>query len=189
MSRYDNLTNEQYGLLFDVRRSVRYHDRRRSFYEQCHHVTNVLTILMSGSVLFDLAKDGKTAWWLILMGVFAALFAAADMVIGYAKQAGIHAALRERFAELEIKMLSGSADESVWLDYQRERLFIEKDEPPIYKALDGLCRNELLIAEGYSKRENPEDFAEVGFFEKLTSNLYQWPNLDVTRGHSEVKAA
>ncbi len=183
MSRYDSLTDEQYGLLFDVRRSIRYHDRRKSFYEQCHHITNFLTILMAGSVLLDLAKDGNTAWWLILIGILAALFAAADVVIGYSKHAGIHSGLRGRFATLEVQMVSGVTDEATWLNYQRERLLIEKDEPAIYNALDAICRNQLLDADGHSKNENPERYANIGWFERLTSEVYQWPNLDVTRGH------
>lgn len=180
MNRYDSISDEQYGLLFDVRRSIRYHDGRRSFYEFSHHVTNYLTILMSGSVLFDLAKDGKTATWLLVLGVFAALFAAADMVIGYSKHAGIHGSLRERFATLEIQMLSGETDEAAWRRYQHERLIIEKDEPAIYKALDALCRNELLVAEGHSKIYNPQYFAKVGSFAQFTRNLFQWNNIKLS---------
>lgn len=171
------LSDEHYALLFDVRRSIRYHDRRRAFYEQLHHLTSLLTILMAGSVLFDLAKKGETAEWLIWVSAAAAMLAAIDMVIGYATHAGLHGSLRERFANLEIDMVSGSDDGDCWLDYQKERLFIEKDEPAIYQVLDGLCRNELLTAEGFSKKDAPKEFFKSRFWQRWTAQLFRWENL------------
>ena len=171
------LSNEHYGLLFDVRRAIRYHERRRAFYEQLHHLTSLLTILMAGSVLFDLAKKGDTAEWLIWVSAVAAMLAAIDMVIGYASRASLHGSLRERFANLEIDMVSGSVDGDCWLSYQKERLLIEKDELAIYLVLDGLCRNELLIAEGFSKKDTPEHFFKSGFWQRWTAQLFRWENI------------
>jgi hypothetical protein len=167
------LSHEHYGLLFDVRRSIRYHDRRRAFYERLHHVTSLLTILMAGSVLFDLAKSGETATWLIWVSTVAALLAAIDMVIGYAQRASLHSSLRERFANLEIEIISGPNDGDCWRNYQKQRLLIEKDEPAIYQVLDGLCRNELLIAEGYSKKDSPEYFFESSFWHSWTAQFFR----------------
>lgn len=177
-----HLSNERYGLLFDVRRSIRYHDRRKAFYERFHHVTSLLTILMAGSVLFDLAKEGDTADWLLALSAVAALLAALDMVIGYAKQANLHSSLRERFANLEVNMVTGPADGSVWEDYQRERLLIEKDEPAIYKVLNLLCYNELLESEGYTRKESPERFLSVNPFCRMTSQLLHWENVNIVHG-------
>lgn len=173
-----HLSDEQYGLLFDVRRSIRYHDRRRAFYEMCHHVTSLLTILMAGSVLFDLAKSGQTAWWLQVISILAALFATLDMVIGYSKRVSLHSSLRERFANLEIEMINGTMEDLVWCQYQRERLLIEKDEPAIYKVLDLLCRNELLEAEGFLKKNTPEQFFAATSWQKFTSQFYRWENIN-----------
>lgn len=171
------LSDEHYALLFDVRRSIRYHDRRRAFYEQLHHLTSLLTILMAGSVLFDLAKKGETADWLTGISVAAALLAAIDMVIGYSKHASLHSSLRERFANLEIEIISGPADGPRWMNYQKERLLIEKDEPAIYQVLDGLCRNELLVAEGFTKSKNPDQFFNTYFWRRWTAQLFRWENV------------
>jgi len=174
------LSDEQYGLLFDVRRSVRYHDRRRAFYEQCHHITSVLTILMAGSVLFDIAKPGDAPGWLQAISIAAALLAAVDMVVGYSKRASLHTSLRERFAQLEISMIEGSNDEPVWNGYQKERLLIEKDEPAIYKMLDLLCHNELVEAEGFTREKNPEQFFSANWWQRQTSQFYRWENVSVS---------
>ncbi len=173
----DGLSAEQFKLLFGVRRSVLYHERRNSFFSDCHRVTNFLTILMAGSALFDLAKEGPTAWWLAAVSIIAALFAVTDMVCGFSRSADRHGRLRERFADLEMRMLSGDALDATWKQYERDRLTIERDEPPIYIALDWLCRNELLTAWGYTKPEDEKHFAKVSKWQQVTSNIFRWQNL------------
>lgn len=168
-----SLEDDQYGLLFDVRRSVRYHDRRRGFYEKMHKLTNFMTILMAGSVLFDLAKEGNTARWLIALSVVAALLAVADMVFVYSEMAGLHDGLKRRFAALEIAIISGPAEGDAWDRYMHDRLVIEQDEPPIYKVLDGLCRNALLTAQGH---KDPAQFNKFNCWQSLTRNFFRWEN-------------
>jgi hypothetical protein len=172
-----HLTDEHYQLLFNVRRSIRYHDRRRAFYERLHHLTSLLTILMAGSFLFDLAKDGDTARWLIVLSTAAAFLAALDMVIGYSTRASLHSSLRERFANLEIEMVTGTTDDQEWENHFKKRLLIEQDEPAIYKMLDLLCHNELLEAEGFSRSKSPEEFFNAHLWHKLTSQLFRWENV------------
>lgn len=165
-----------FKLLFNVRRSIRYHDRRRAFYERMHQITGVLTILLAGGVLFELAGSGETVWWLKLLGLIAAVFSAIDIIIGYARQANRHADLRKRFSALEIAVNTG--EKSV-ADYTNDRLLIEQDEPPVYRALDLLCQNEQLVAQGYS-RADPVDkgyFSDLKWYEALTAHLYRWPDI------------
>lgn len=171
------LNDAQYGLLFDVRRSIRYHDRRRAFFEGMHRFTNVLTIILAGGVLFELAGTGSPALWLQGVGLFAAILAAFDMVVGYAARANQHTDLRARFVELEIDILSGGLEEGAWRQHQVKRLKIEADEPPIYRALDLLCRNEQLIAQGFKREDTPKEFAKVGHFARLTRHLFHWADI------------
>lgn len=163
-------------LLFDVRRSIRYHDRRRAFFQRMHQITGVLTILLAGGVLFELAGTGETSLWLKLLGLIAAVFSAVDIIIGYARQANRHADLRKRFCVLEIAVNTGGKPVS---DYANDRLAIEQDEPPVYRALDLLCQNEQLVAQGYS-RADPNDkgyFSDLKWYEALTAHLYRWPDI------------
>lgn len=169
-----DLSDEQYALLFDVRRSIRYHDRRRAFFERLHRVTSVLTILMAGSVLYDLGKAGETAGWLVALSAVAALLAAFDMVVGYSAWAARHQELKGRFAALEIDMLAGGLDAAAWQQHRLARLAIERDEPPVYRALDLLCHNELLVAEGVTRQD---EFSRLGRWQRWTSQLWHWPDL------------
>jgi hypothetical protein len=158
------------NLLFDVRRSIRYHDRRRAFFVKLHRLTSVLTILLSGSVVFRLAGAGQPAAWLTVIGVAAAVLAAADMVANHSASANRHEQLRGRFIELELALLADPDDTG---RHQRARLAIERDEPPIYRALDALCHNELALAGGYGE----EYLHRVGPLPRLTSQWLQWSDI------------
>lgn len=171
------LDHVKYQLLFDVRRSIRYHDRRRMFYERLHHITGFVTILMAGSVLFDLGENVNRTWWLVTLSIFAAILAATDMVIGYSRRASLHTTLRGKFADLEIDMLAGSIEDDAWQEHYRKRLIIEKDEPAVYKVLDLLCHNELLLADGHlHKDKESSDFVEINLWRRWTSQWCHWAN-------------
>jgi hypothetical protein len=165
------MDDDLYGLLFSIRRSIRYHDRRRAFFERMHRVTGALTILLAGSVIFEAAGE-SSPFWLQLIGVGAAVLAAFDMVVGYAKHASQHEDLKCRFIDLERDMLSCDSDTCQIGKFQATRLEIERDEPPVYRALDLLCHNELMAAEG--SKEPP---FKVSKFEAFTSHILHWPNI------------
>ena len=84
------MEQDQYDVLFAVRRSIRYHDRRRAFFDLLHRISAGLTVLLAGSVLFDLARPGDANLWMTLLAVMAALLAAWDIVIGYTGRANLH---------------------------------------------------------------------------------------------------
>ncbi|MEW6120201.1 MAG: hypothetical protein AB1593_08930 [Pseudomonadota bacterium] len=168
------MTNDQYALLFSVRRSVRYHDRRRAFFERLHRLTSVLTVLMAGSVLFEIGRSGETSGWLMGVAVMAAILAAVDMVVGYASRTNQHRGLKERFVELEMAMLKGDDSPEVWTEHRLARLKIERDEPPIYRALDLLCHNELLRAEG----GNTANLVVLTDVQRWTRHIFHWPDIE-----------
>lgn len=173
---YDAMTNEQYGLLFDVRRSARYHDRRAAFFERMQQINSGLTILLSGSVVFDLARPGDTPWWMYLLAVVAALFSVWDIAVGYSKMADKHRSLRVRWISLESELINADPANS-WIGYTAKRLEIEKDEPPVYRALDVLCHNELLVADNHGKPKEAPGWFKVSPIKRWTSQIFQWPNI------------
>jgi hypothetical protein len=167
------MTGDQYSLLFGVRRSVRYHDRRIAFFERLHRLTGVLTVLMAGSVLFEIGRPGETAGWLVGVAVMAALLAALDVVVGYASRANQHRDLKTRFVDLEMAILKGDETPEVWTEHQLARLAIERDEPPVYRALDLLCRNELSRAEGC----NASNLVVLKAPQRWTCHLFHWSDI------------
>lgn len=172
------VSDDQYNLLFDVRRSARYHDRRRAFFEQLHRISATLTVLLAGSVLFDLARPGETALWMTVLAIIAAVLAAVDIVIGYVGRATLHDELKKRFVSLEMAILSGKDDPETIRQHQIERLRIEKDEPPIFRALDLLCHNELCKAMGFTREGDGEkNFANLTYWQQLTRHFWPWADL------------
>ncbi|ASF48004.1 hypothetical protein [Methylovulum psychrotolerans] len=171
-----NLSDENYNLLFDIRRSIRYHERRKYFFYCIQNLVSFFAIVMAGVVIMDTVKDGITPRWMMWVGVFAAVLSALDLVIGFSKNADLHSKLREKFADLEIDIITGPPSGDEWIEYQKRRLIIEKDEPATYFAIDALCRNELLIADGFSQKQNASHFAKITFFQKITSQLFRWEN-------------
>jgi hypothetical protein len=173
-----NLSEDNYNFLFDVRRSIRYHERRKSFFYRIQNTVSFFAVIMAGVVVMDAVKDGTPPRWIVYVGVFAAVLSALDLVIGFSKNADIHSKLREKFADLEIDIITGPPSGDVWLDYQKRRLVIEKDEPATFFVIDGLCRNELLIADGYSplRKEDAKHFAKINLFQRMTGQFFHWGN-------------
>lgn len=173
---YDALTDDQYQLLFDVRRSARYHDRRRAFFERLQQINSGMTILLSGSVLFEIARPGETPWWMYALAVTAALLSAWDIVVGYGRMADRHRDLRIRWCSMEIDMLDADP-KTGWSDFARRRLDIEKDEPPVYRALDVLCHNELLVADNHGKPGECQGWFKMPAIQRWTAQVFQWHNI------------
>lgn len=177
MKRSD-MSHEQYALLFHVRRSIRYHDRRRTYFERLHHITSALTILLAGSVLFDLAKPGDSPGWMIILALISGFLSIFDMVVNYSSNATKHHDLKKRFGDLEIAIKTGNNEDATWKAHHKELLSIEKDEPPIYRALDLFCHNELLRADGFKQDEpNGAQFAKLSRYQWITRHIFHWADI------------
>ncbi len=166
----EELARRQDDLLFGVPRSIRYHERRLTFYERLHRATDFLTILLAGVVLSELLGSPSYLALRVLAGL-GAFFTAWDLVIGYARRADMHRNLRRRFILLQADMTGAELyDEKVLASAERRRLQIEADEPQAYRALDVLCHNELCRA-----TDRPGcDMFKVPFSLKITANLLRW---------------
>ena len=118
-----------------------------------------------------------TAITAFLTITFAILMAVGIMneIYKSSKSEKLHHHLKLRFLELEIKLLTSEEvtepNIKAWI---KERLEIEKDEPATYKALDALCRNELLITEGFRQKEDVCSFAKITPFQRRTAHWLRW---------------
>ncbi len=169
-----NLDLEAKGLLFDVRRSIRYHDKRAAFFERTHRVTNATTILLASSVLFEIAyPDNKPNCWMQALALAGSFLAVLDLVVGLSVMGNKHRDLQRRFAMLEISLMADPKHVKL-SKHQQERLLIEIDEPSPYVALDSICRNELLRAMG-----EKTGYVEVRWWHRLTCHLWTWTNEDL----------
>ena len=92
-----------------------------------------------------------------------------DFIINFSKQADIHDKLRARFYDLLRNMALDEPTEQNLRVWTAERLLIEKDEPPILKALDILCHNSEATALGKNN-----SIYEVSWCKKLFCHVHSF---------------
>jgi hypothetical protein len=164
--------NELNDLLFGVRRSIRYHNRRRRFFDGFDKFVKVLSVV-GGSAAFAAATVHHSQIIMIFTGLVA-VFAAINLVVGPAQAARLHEELARKFSTLERDMKLAKEPSSDQLNkFQAERLMIEPEEPPIMRVLDVICHNELCEAMGYDKCH----LYEVGMVQSLFAPFIDlWPS-------------
>ena len=168
----DNVEDERWDLLWGVRRSIRYHDRRRRFFDVCHRVV-VGTGVVLAMIGFTVANEALDEKWLTVFSILSMFAFLLDLFLGFSNCAQLHTNLKQKFGELEADIIKNKQDDMA--PFRAQRLQIEMDEPPILRALDILCHNELAR----SIEETKEDIYKVGFLQRMTSQLYSWPNIQV----------
>jgi hypothetical protein len=167
MNKAEDLNLAVHGLLFGVRRSIRYHNRRRSFFDRVSKFSTFFSALFgTATVASALAQAGNS--WVIGFAVAVAIFSVMDLVVGTAQAARLHYDLARKFIDLEKTIIS--TKEPTYEDmanFKAQRLEIEADEPPALKVLDSICHNELLRAMGYGSNE----FAKIIWYQRLFSQI------------------
>lgn len=164
-----DLFASRHGLLFDVRRSVRYHQRRRAFYESWNTIANAVAVIFSSAAIAGVVKS--YAWLTIMSGAIVTVFSTVNLVVGTVRKARVHEELAKRFFTLERDIVQAAEyDEAALAQFTVKRLEIEADEPPILKVLDCICHNELARAMGYGE----EHFMRVGNVQRLLRHFFDF---------------
>lgn len=143
---FDSLYTE----LFRVRRSARYHERRRSYFEGVNTAILGIQIAASSFALVSMLKTWLDAEAVVYLAGVVGLLAAVNLVIGTQRKATSHTELTLRFRQLERDMLPHEGNLDVeWEtvdDFRQMRQSIEESEPPKLRVIDLLCRNELVMS-------------------------------------------
>lgn len=147
----DHLDDRTYDLLFGIRRSVRYHNHRRQFFERWNSLTATVAAVFGSSAALAWLTGAPEGWgWVpaVAAAIVGAL-GAVDLAVGTARRAYTHGDLARCFIHLE-QMFShgGNLDDQTFKVVTQKRLEIEASEPPILRLLDVLCHFELLRALG-----------------------------------------
>lgn len=166
----DDIAIERHNLLFGVRRSVRYHNRRRMFFDRWQTVTSLISVVFGSATFFAVIGTNNPNIAAVTAAVVV-FFSAVDLVVGTVKVARDHYDLAKRFITLEQEIISvQELDEKSLIRLKNARLDIEKDEPPVLRVLDTLCHNEMLRSMGYDK----EEFKKVGPIQRFFSPMFDF---------------
>ncbi|MFC1798760.1 hypothetical protein ACFLZL_03025 [Thermodesulfobacteriota bacterium] len=167
-NKTDEIDEAFHNLLFGVRKSIRYHNRRRRFFDSISKFTSIIAALSgSATIITVLAKAGNH--WVISFATIVAIFSIIDLVVGTAESARNHNDFAKRFFDLEKSIITNKVyTDDILAELTSRRLDIEADEPPPLKVLDVICHNELVRALGYDDSE----LAQVTWCQRLFSQYF-----------------
>ena len=163
---HGDLPTRCHELLFSVRRSIRYHTRRRRFFERWNIVTNALALIFGSATVGGVVKGLDVL--AITSGAIVTFFSAVNLVVGTVRMARLHEDLARKFVDLEKDLtVAGEYDEQAYRQFCAKRLEIERDEPPVLRVLDTICHNELLRTMGYDRSQ----YVEIAWYQRLLAQF------------------
>lgn len=149
----NNPQDEIGSLLFDVRRSIRYHQRRRNFFETLDKTINFFSVIFGSATVYGVFQNGHPnviAFTSVTVSVFSGL----SLVFGLSDRAHLHLNLARDFIRLQQKLAKNpSPTQEDIASFKVERLSIEADEPATLRVLDSICYNEQVISDGHDDSE------------------------------------
>ncbi|MDW7643406.1 MAG: hypothetical protein SCI25_00015 [Desulfuromonadales bacterium] len=166
MTTQNEITGKVDCLLFGVRRSIRYHNRRRRFYDKVHIISTFLTAFSGTATIVSVLTDAGISR--VIFAGLVTFFSICDLVIRTDIKSRLHEELCRKFFELEKSILQTNiTDDQILKRFEGERLDIEAKEPPGLRVLDSICHNELLTALGFDK----SCLLEITWYQRLLSNI------------------
>lgn len=173
---------KHHHLLFDVRRSIRYHQRRRRYFDGRSRFTNATPIILGSTVVGSIISNSIGIGILSIALALVVGFVIWDVVTGTVMMSRLHWDLAKRFIALE-KHLIGMKDpeEDEIIEATGIYLDIEADEPPILRVLNILCFNEVVLGEGYPVTE----LYHVPLYKKIFSHLINLGDASIKKVESK----
>ncbi len=163
-----DLADRWHEMLFGIRRSIRYHQRRRSFFDRLDQGSNMLSVIFGSAAIYGILERDYQAVALVASALVTVL-ASINLVVGSAQRARAHSDFARRYIELEKRML-GCPGEQALQQVSADRLGIEAEEPPVLHVLNAICHNEMMRAMGYKK----DELAKIGWFQRLVAQLFDF---------------
>jgi hypothetical protein len=163
---------ELIALDFGVHKSIRYHAKRRSFFDVTHRVAMLLAVIGGSAAFFALIGDKTRVGQIAALVV--AIAAALDIVFALPENAREHDKLAERFSDLAVELAlaqSGAIDTPRVVELKARRLALEKTEPTALDALNVICHNEEAEARGYGR----DQIYRVSWGQKIFAQLVTFP--------------
>jgi len=153
MQNADKLSQDICEMLFGIRRSIRYHTRRRLFFDRINKWSEAITAIGgSGTIISILSNTGAQTPTTILAAI-TAIASVINLVFDTKGNARAHHDFARQFIQIEKELAKKNVTEEELARLTAQRLDIEAEEPPVLRVLDSMCHNELLKAMGYDKTE------------------------------------
>lgn len=161
--------------LFSVRRSIRYHQRRRAFYDRLDKASNMLSLIFGSATIYGILQTNAQIVALVASAIVTVV-SSINLVVGSAQRGRDHTDFMRKYVELEKRMLANPSEELL-LEVAAARLTIEAEEPPVLHVLNCICHNEMVRAMDYPK----EEYYTIGTFQTLVSQVFDFRESSIQR--------
>ena len=168
----ERLLDAWHDLLFAVRRSRRYHLRRKQSFSRRHFVAGFLTTAGGFATFATVLAERPEG---VVLAALTAVCGAVALAGQPLPRALTHRELTRSFTRLEQEMRRPESEitEADLHRLQVRRLEIEEREPPVIRVLDVMCHNDEVVAGGYG----PEHLARVRWHHRILASLFDlWPH-------------
>lgn len=168
----ERLLDDQYALLFNIRRSRRYHLWRVKFYQRFNNIRLIVFLISSSS---SYALIMTTSGWdgiLPYTSGVVVLLAILEIVLKMGRLETQHRDLAKSFVLLEKEIIrtQSSLDRETLDWFESEYLELESDEPPPLSVLNDLCYNEEVRAR-YPDQEWDGKLIEVQWHRRILASI------------------
>ena len=162
----DKLEDDLFKLQFNLGRSIRYHSRRRKFFDFWDKFTTFCSLVFSSTATYGvLSPNGKIT---LISGAFVTIFSSLSLVIGFSNKARDHFDFVKQYSLLERMSIKEVLSEKLLKQITDEKLSIESTEPPVLRVLNEMCWNEEAKAQGIK----PEKWREIKWYQRLFSSFF-----------------
>jgi len=158
------------ALLFDVVRSVIYHDKRRGFYDGMNKTVKFLVLSLSSATLISAIKlyGAEALPWLAVATAFMSFY---DLVFSPSSCYVLHTDLKNRYARLRTQIETAiPCSESDYARFRELYDSIERADPPLKRVLNCISFNEAVDALGHDQA----DKLPIGAFQKFVAPWFDF---------------
>ncbi|OOF48643.1 hypothetical protein BKK53_09495 [Rodentibacter trehalosifermentans] len=161
-----------FQLQFNLGRSIRYHTKRRKFFDFWDKATTFSALIFSSTATYGILSTDNTKTALIAGAVVTVLSSLA-LVVGFASKARDHFDFVKQYAVLERQLIKEPLSEALLKEITDEKLAIESTEPPVLIVLNEMCWNEEARAQGIRL----DKLKNLGFLQRCFSQFFDFlPN-------------
>ena len=164
----DKLEEELFKLQFNLGRSIRYHSRRRKFFDFWDKFTTFCSLIFSSTATYGVLSTNEKVT--LISGAIVTILSSLSLVIGFSNKARDHFDFVKQYSLLERMSIRESLSEMLLRKITDEKLSIESTEPPILRVLNEMCWNEEAKAQGIKS----ECWKKIKWYQRLFSSFFDF---------------
>ena len=164
----DKLEEELFKLQFNLGRSIRYHSRRRNFFDFWDKFTTFCSLIFSSTATYGVLSTNEKVT--LISGAIVTILSSLSLVIGFSNKARDHFDFVKQYSLLERMSIRESLSEMLLRKITDEKLSIESTEPPILRVLNEMCWNEEAKAQGIKS----ECWKKIKWYQRLFSSFFDF---------------